>query len=47
MQNFFLDQCRDAYGCMAEILGEPFEQAQMEVRLAIINLLCPLIVLIY
>ncbi|XP_068429800.1 TATA box-binding protein-associated factor, RNA polymerase I, subunit C isoform X2 [Clinocottus analis] len=30
MQNFFLDHCRDAFGCMAEILGDNFEQAQME-----------------
>ncbi|XP_034402506.1 TATA box-binding protein-associated factor RNA polymerase I subunit C isoform X2 [Cyclopterus lumpus] len=30
MQNFFLDHCKDAFGCMAEILGETFEQAQKE-----------------
>ncbi|XP_075935802.1 uncharacterized protein taf1c isoform X2 [Anarhichas minor] len=30
MQNFFLDHCKDAFGCMGEILSENFEQAQRE-----------------
>ncbi|XP_068562080.1 TATA box-binding protein-associated factor RNA polymerase I subunit C [Cebidichthys violaceus] len=28
MQNFFLDHCKDAFGCMGEILSKDFEQAQ-------------------
>lgn len=24
MQNFFMDHCQDAFGCMSEILGENF-----------------------
>lgn len=24
MQNFFMDNCQDSFGCMSEILGENF-----------------------
>ncbi|XP_054468017.1 TATA box-binding protein-associated factor, RNA polymerase I, subunit C [Anoplopoma fimbria] len=30
IQNFFLDHCQDAFGCMGEILSENFEQVQRE-----------------
>ncbi|KAK9532925.1 hypothetical protein VZT92_010285 [Zoarces viviparus] len=33
MQNFFLDHCKDAFGCMGEILSENFEQVHREARL--------------
>lgn len=35
MQNFFMDNCQDSFGCMSEILGENFNfnETAREVRL--------------
>ena len=39
MQNFFMDHCQDAFGCMGEILSENFnfEKRKREVSLRLFN----------